>query len=170
MVESIDVARRRFFTAAANKEKPTTFRLPWSKSETNFTENCTQCKQCIAVCETSIIKRDRQGFPYVDFTVNECTFCQKCVEACDVDMFDDPDKTRPWQAELEITDKCLAKSNIYCQSCRDICDAQAIKFPLLANQVPQPEIIQQDCTACGACVSTCPQEAITLLQTESCYE
>jgi len=170
MTETIDVARRRFFTASVKQVDPTTLRLPWSKSEDNFTQNCTQCQKCLPVCETNIIKRDRQGFPYVDFSQDECTFCQKCVDVCEVDMFDDPSTTKAWHAEVLISDKCLAKNNIYCQSCRDVCDARVINFPLALNQTPQPEIIQQDCTACGACVSTCPQDAMTLSLVESSYE
>lgn len=167
MTETIDVARRRFFTASIKASSPTTLRLPWSKNEANFTKNCTQCQKCVEVCETSIIKRDRQGFPYVDFTTDECTFCQKCVDVCDVDMFDDPNTTKAWQAEVIVNDKCLTKYQIYCQSCRDACDARVISFPLVLHQTPQPDINQQDCTACGACVSSCPQDAIKLSLVEN---
>lgn len=162
MTDTIDASRRRFFTASIKSVDPTTLRLPWSKGEDSFTSQCTQCQKCIEVCETNIISRDRQGFPVIDFSKDECTFCQACVQACDEPLFSDPDKTPAWKAEVKILDKCLTKYQIYCQSCRDVCDQRAIEFPMVLNQVPQPKVNQVDCNSCGACVSTCPQDAIEL--------
>jgi ferredoxin-type protein NapF len=156
-------SRRRLFSGKIRKEN--VLRLPWVISEEVFTEKCTQCQECISACETQIITKDKQGFPSIDFSLGECTFCMKCIQNCKEPLFlDTKNETKPWPAILDISDKCLAKNNIYCQSCRDECEPNAIKFSYLVNGetsvIPQPTINLDDCTQCGACIKTCPQDAI----------
>ncbi len=162
-------ARRRLFRGKINSSP--VLRLPWVISEQVFTEQCTQCENCIKACETQIIVKDERGFPKIDFSQGECTFCQKCQQSCEQPLFVEPNENKtPWPIALNISDKCLAKNNIYCQSCRDECEPNAIKFSYLVNGkasvIPQPEIKLDDCTQCGACISSCPQTAITLLFNE----
>lgn len=159
-------SRRRLFRGKIQKNN--VLRLPWVKSERIYTEQCTQCQNCIDVCETNIIVKDEQGFPTIDFSLGECTFCQKCIQSCEQPLFvDQINEHKPWLATLDINDKCLAKNNVYCQSCRDECEPNAIKFSYLMNGetsvIPQPSINLDDCTQCGACISTCPQSAIKIL-------
>jgi ferredoxin-type protein NapF len=165
-----DPARRRLFRGKIHQAP--VLRLPWVIDETVFTQQCTQCQDCINVCETQIIVRDEHGFPKVDFSKGECTFCQKCSQSCKEPLFslpkniDDPftGEQKPWPIRLDINNKCLAKNNIYCQSCRDVCEPNAIKFSYIVSgkpsSIPQPSIHLADCIQCGACISNCPQEAI----------
>jgi ferredoxin-type protein NapF len=166
--------RRRLFQGKVSQI--THLRLPWSLSETEFTRGCNQCNDCIDVCETQIITRDEQGFPKIDFDKGECTFCQKCVQVCPQPLFTQlaqrtvkpidaqprqhlQQQIAPWPIELNIADKCLAKNNIYCQSCRDVCQTGAIKFST-KSAIAIPALDNNDCNQCGACISTCPQSAI----------
>lgn len=167
MEQLANPSRRRLFTRA-EPVKPE-LRLPWVVSESVFVDECDQCQDCISACETNIIVRDEQGYPKVDFSKGECTFCQKCVQVCQKPLFFELDDTKnqqikPWSASLSISNKCLAKAHIYCQSCRDVCDAQAISFTYIqdgkTSVIPQPEITLDECTQCGACLSSCPQDAI----------
>ena len=147
-------------------------RLPWVINEAVFTSGCTQCQDCIQSCETNIIVKDEDGFPKIDFNQGECTFCNKCIEVCEQPLFSgifthemsedksDSEIRRAWPVSLEISDKCLAKNNIYCQSCRDECETSVIKFNYLNSSIPQPSINLIDCTQCGACIKSCPQDAI----------
>ena len=162
-------SRRRLFRGKIQNKQ--VLRLPWVKSERVFTEQCTQCQNCIDVCDTKIIVKDEQGFPTIDFSLGECTFCQKCIQSCEQPLFvEQINEKQPWPAILDINDKCLAKNNVYCQSCRDECEPNAIKFSYLVNGetsvIPQPSINLDDCTQCGACISTCPQTAIKILLNE----
>jgi ferredoxin-type protein NapF len=162
-------SRRRLFKGKLQKEK--VLRLPWVISDQVFTDQCTQCGDCIAVCETQIIVKDTLGFPKVDFSRGECTFCQKCLNQCEEPLFlKEKTDINPWPATIDINDKCLAKNNIYCQSCRDECEPNAIKFSYIVNGetsvIPQPSINLDDCTQCGACISSCPQSAIQALINE----
>ena len=156
-------ARRRLFRGKIQNKQ--VLRLPWVISEKGFTDNCTQCKKCIDACETHIIVRDDLGFPNIDFSLGECTFCQKCLQICDEPLFKTTEQ-KPWPIELAINDKCLAKNDIYCQSCRDECEIEAINFSYFVSgktsSIPQPTIITDDCTQCGACISSCPQDAIKI--------
>lgn len=146
-------------------------RLPWSLGEAEFTAKCTQCNDCISACETQIIVRDNLGFPKVDFTKGECTFCHQCVDVCQQPLFKQhlkqdieqdlkQKKAKPWPVTFDISDKCLAKNDVYCQSCRDVCEPNAIRFRYQVAKVAEPQIKPTDCSQCGACISTCPQDAI----------
>jgi ferredoxin-type protein NapF len=161
-----DPSRRRLFRGRVKTQQ--VMRLPWVINEAVFTSGCTQCQDCVQSCETNIIVKDEDGFPKIDFNQGECTFCNKCIEVCEQPLFsglftedlteDNSDKA--WPVTLEINDKCLAKNNIYCQSCRDECETSVIKFNYLNSSIPQPSIAEVDCSQCGACISVCPQSAI----------
>ena len=66
----------------------------------------------------------------------------------------------PGCGTLVIGDNCLAHDKIYCESCRDVCEAGAIKFKLQLGQVPLPFIQMEVCTGCGDCIPSCPVSAI----------
>ncbi len=155
-------ARRRLFRGKIS-HKPE-LRLPWIKDEQTFTEQCTQCQDCLSVCETQIIVRDDLGFPKVDFSRGECTDCKKCIEVCEQPLFKTPTQIaseQPWPIEFEIAKSCLALNQVYCQSCRDVCETSAIKFSFNHSSIPSPTLNTNDCTQCGACVQVCPQDAIS---------
>lgn len=160
-------SRRSLFKRKTANE----IRLPWVISESIFVDNCTQCEACISQCETHIISKDAKGFPRIDFKQDECTFCNKCIDACNEPLFIEKpqrEKSPPWDGEINISTQCLAENNIYCQSCRDVCDTNAITFSYINSStntpksIPTPTLSLSDCTQCGACISTCPQGAISL--------
>ncbi len=165
-----DPSRRRLFRGRVKTQQ--VMRLPWVINEAVFTSGCTQCQDCIKSCESNIIVKDEDGFPKVDFNQGECTFCNKCIEVCEQPLFSglfteeltegltENISAKAWPVTLEINDKCLAKNNIYCQSCRDECETSVIKFNYLNSSIPQPSISEVDCSQCGACISVCPQSAI----------
>ncbi|WP_117234211.1 ferredoxin-type protein NapF [Vibrio maerlii] len=153
----LDVSKRRLFSR--KKVDESALRLPWLKGTQEFIDGCTRCQKCIEACETQIIKNGDGGFPTVDFSKNECTFCYQCAEACPEALFL-PQDAAPWSAKANITDACLAKNNVECRSCGDMCDTMAIKFQLRVGSSALPKIELDDCTGCGACVAPCPTNAI----------
>ncbi len=160
--QSVDLKRRSFLTGQTRRQLEPVFRLPWVRDEQTFISQCTQCQHCVDACETHIIKRDPLGFPYVDFKQGECTFCARCVDTCEQDMFLDHKKTAAWNTYIQINETCLANQQVYCQSCREVCEQSAITFPLSITFSSPPEINSDLCNACGACISICPQDAIVL--------
>lgn len=167
MKRVLENASRRRLLRGKLAQKIPPHRLPWIKSENTFTTLCNQCGDCLATCENNIIKTDESGFPFVDFAQDECTFCGKCQEVCHQPLFIDKnlvkaDKIYPWPATITINNKCLAQNNILCQSCQDVCDPRAITFSHKTSSIPEPTVNVTDCNQCGACISTCPQQAISL--------
>ena len=63
-------------------------------------------------------------------------------------------------ATVALTDNCLALNGVYCESCRDSCEAGALRFAPQLGSVPQPFFDTTLCTQCGECVRVCPQDAI----------
>ncbi len=154
---SVDHAKRGLFKARLQTEQA--MRPPWSGSDERFIEHCTRCNACVDSCETQIIKIGSGGFPEIDFSKDECTFCEACADACPSPALDKATQAR-FNNNIEIDSTCFAKNSIFCQSCKDACDYQAIDFKLA--RIPQPELNHDNCTSCGACVSSCPQNSIKI--------
>ena len=165
-IEKLETPSRRRFLSGRVKTKQE-MRLPWVINEAVFTSGCTQCQDCINSCDSNIIVKDEDGFPKIDFNLGECTFCNKCIDVCEQPLFSGSftdtsteNKVKAWPVSISISDKCLAKNNIYCQSCRDECETNVIKFNYVNSSIPEPSLLDSDCTQCGACIKTCPQDAI----------
>nr|WP_216612331.1 ferredoxin-type protein NapF [Vibrio sp. RE86] len=155
----VDLSKRRFFNRRTVDDN--TVRLPWLKPNTQFTDQCTRCGKCSEHCETNIIVTGDGGFPRVDFSLGECTFCYQCAEVCPEPLFEEQQNT-PWNAKAVIEEPCLAKQNVECRSCGDMCETMAIQFKLEIGKVAQPKLELDDCTGCGACVAVCPTSAINV--------
>ncbi|WP_260261683.1 ferredoxin-type protein NapF [Vibrio intestinalis] len=155
----VDLSKRRLFSRKVVHDE--TVRLPWLTNPAAFTDLCTQCGACIKSCETNIIVKGDGGFPQVDFTRDECTFCYACAEVCPEPLFEQQTAT-PWQAKADISDSCLAHSNVECRACSDMCDSLAIQFQLEIGKVAQPKLNTEQCNGCGACVAVCPTSSINV--------
>jgi len=161
MAESVNLARRGLLRGRLKAPKAQ-LRLPWVTNEQDFVNQCTRCEDCLSSCPENIIVKGDGGFPTIDFTKGECTFCQDCVSACSEEFFVADKSTKAWPVNLSFLDNCLANNLIYCQSCQDVCDTQAISFSYANGSIPVPQVNQDDCTACGACIIPCPTQSITL--------
>ncbi|MBV2090847.1 MAG: ferredoxin-type protein NapF [Candidatus Thiodiazotropha sp. (ex Ctena orbiculata)] len=140
-------------------------RPPWSLSESRFTEVCERCNDCIEACPQKIITQGSAGFPKIDFSVAQCTFCGDCVKACKHQAlgFDSDPNMAPWHLELSIEKSCLSQNGVVCRSCGDICEEAAICFKLATRGRSLPQVDQQKCNSCGACISVCPSHSISIL-------
>ncbi|RLV61525.1 ferredoxin-type protein NapF [Parashewanella curva] len=159
MTSRVNLGRRRLFS----RRKIDANRPPWVKQDIEFTDICSRCDACITACETKIIFRGDGGFPEVDFNKGECTFCEQCVNACKEPIFDIK-QAQPWEIKAQVKDNCLAHNGVWCQSCQDMCEPEAIRFEFRINQAPIPIIDTQACTGCGACVEPCPTNAIKITE------
>ena len=152
-------SRRAFIRAKPNGAPP--LRPPWAKSEQEFLSLCSRCDACAMVCPTRLIVRGDGGFPVVDFSRAECTFCHACVESCGQQAFQGAEQP-PWRLSPLIREACLAKSNVVCRSCGDVCEHAAILFRPHMGRAAQPEIRLDMCTGCGACIGACPVRALEM--------
>ncbi|WP_076721297.1 ferredoxin-type protein NapF [Motiliproteus sp. MSK22-1] len=153
----IDVQRRALFRGKVVASNA--IRMPWLKGTEDFTELCTRCNQCVTACPTGIIKNGDGGYPEVDFSVGECTLCSACAEACDESLFD-LTQLSPWDLKAGVSENCLNQQSVYCRSCAESCEPEAIQFSFNSTLFVSPAVNLSDCTGCGACVSVCPAKAI----------
>ena len=138
---------------------PIAFRPPWAKPEPEFLAACTHCDACVRACPERVLVRGADGLPRFEAHAGECTFCGECVAACDSDAFA-PSLDPPWTLLAQVADRCLSAHGVVCASCHDVCPASAIHVPPAARGAATVDA--ERCTGCGACVGTCPVDAITL--------
>lgn len=156
----VDAARRAFFRG---RPRPgTEIRPPWALAETQFSDRCTRCNDCLSACPEQIIVAGDGGFPIVDFRRGECIFCGECVSACQPRALTRREDQPPWPYKAAIGPVCLPNNGVECRVCGDYCDARAIRFAPRVGGSPLPEIDTAGCTGCGACVAPCPVAAITV--------
>jgi len=133
-------------------------RPPGTLPESVLATQCDACARCVQACPQQIIVLDN-ALPRLDFTVAECTFCGRCAEACPTGAIVATTERRlPWRAAIGAA--CLAIRGIECRTCGEHCDARAIRFLPVAGRPRLPEVNQESCTGCGACLAPCPTAAI----------
>jgi len=165
-----DMSRRFFLrgqVAGSSKVISTPIRPPWAFNESLFIENCSRCSDCISACPQGIIFTGDAGFPEVSFKQGECTFCADCVKACktgalDTSVLSQQVAPQAWDLDVSIQSNCLSLNAVVCRACGDNCETQAIQFKLKVGGISEPQISQDDCTGCGACVAVCPVDAVKI--------
>jgi ferredoxin-type protein NapF len=158
---------KRAFLRGAVRPTPPPLRPPWS-SEEALADRCTRCGDCLAACPEAVLTWGEGGLPAFDPRLGSgaCSFCGACAEACGEGLFAAREE-RPWTLRARVEPgACLAEAGIHCESCRDACLEQAIRFRPRLGGPPRPEIAAAACTGCGACLASCPAEALTLFSPE----
>lgn len=139
-------------------------RPPWAVTEIEFTERCTGCGDCIAVCPDRLIVAGRGRLPEMDFRRGGCDFCADCLVACKSRALipEADDGAGPWPLKATIQPHCLSLNAVVCRSCGEACDERAIGFKLEPGGVAVPTLDPVQCSGCGACFAVCPIQAIKL--------
>lgn len=127
-------------------------------------ERCTACGACAEACPQDILRIAGGRHPVIEFTA-PCTFCGACAEACPEEVFE-PERDPPWEAVAHIGAGCFEPQGIACRACEDACEARALRARPQLGGTAVMTLDPEACTGCGACVSVCPAEAITI-QTEA---
>lgn len=156
-------ARRAFLRGHA-RPQTTPLRPPWALAELQYFDACTRCGDCLAACPEQILVAGDGGFPEIDFSRGGCSFCGKCEATCAAGaLFRD---ASPWSIFARVDDACLARRGVHCQSCRDACEPEAVRFEY-RHSVPVPHVDLDACSGCGACVAVCPADAISMIRAEA---
>lgn len=125
-----------------------------------FHDLCTQCGDCARACPTSIIYRDSDGFPVINFSAGFCELCGKCGDSCETGALV---AATEWPLRARVQPGCLSLQGVTCRTCEDQCEQQAIRFRLQTGGRAAPMIDDDLCNGCGGCVASCPAEAIMIL-------
>ena len=160
----MSLATRRDFLRGRRTPTPPPQRPPWALAEADFTALCSRCGDCLSACPTGILMKGEGGFPTVDFFRGECTFCGECVAACGPGALRRVEGQVPWALRARIGEACLAQRGVECRICGEACGDSAIRFRPRVGGVALPQLNDAACTGCGACLASCPSQAITLAQ------
>lgn len=158
MDQAVNLSRRNLLRGRATSAAAA-IRPPGAIPEPQFSDACTTCGDCVTACPQHIVVFGSGDFPEIDFRQAECTFCSECIDACGEGALSRTIQP-PWQLRLHVEDSCLAQRHVVCQTCGDVCDAEAVLFKPRLGAVAVPQIDQDACTGCGACVAACPENAI----------
>ncbi|WP_378950665.1 ferredoxin-type protein NapF [Mesorhizobium sp. ANAO-SY3R2] len=134
------------------------FRIYPPEASEGGLNSCIGCGACVASCPTGIIVL-ADGVPEIDLAKGECTFCGECSKGCPEPVFDAVSPVR-FAHVAAISDSCLARLGIACGICRDVCPEQAIRMRPRPGGIFVPEIDEDTCSGCGACIGICPATAI----------
>lgn len=158
----VDTGRRRFLRFGG-RDVSAAIRPPWTEAST-FTDNCTRCGACLAACPEKVLINGDGGFPELapSEQTSSCIFCGACADACQENVF-----SLHFEPVIEarvtiMREACLADVGIHCECCRDTCDQAALRFRPRLGGPAVPMLDTDRCTACGACLSVCPNDAIVM--------
>jgi len=161
-----DNPSRRAFLTGSQIAPPSPPRLgpapPWLDGRIS-PGSCRECEQpCIAACPEKIVAlhppdHPDAGLAYLDFREGACTFCRACVEACPQGGLELANG-RALPSVVLDPDRCLAAKGVVCVICVARCPERAI------SGRPGGSVVVSDsaCTGCGACVGTCPAQALVV--------
>lgn len=161
MTASID--RRGVFRGVAGA--PTPLRPPRALPEHQFKSACDGCGACIGACPQAILLPGAGGLPWVDFSRGGCTFCGKCADACDRKAFAPLTAHAAWDLRAWLSPACLEPRGITCRVCETACTEAALRFRPMTGGRARVTVVGDRCTGCGACVASCPTNAIQVAQT-----
>lgn len=144
-------------------------RPPGGQDEARLLGACIHCEKCYEACPRKVIALAtfEDGIvgmrtPKMDFRADYCDFCKdenggvpKCVATCPTNALALPSGIKPEEQIIGIaelnTNWCLAYRRMFCRSCYDACEYEAI----ILNDSNCPVVIEDKCNGCGACEAVC---------------
>jgi ferredoxin-type protein NapF len=165
MAGPADPSRRAFLTGRSAGSGPVP-RLgiapPWLDGRITA-EVCRDCASpCVDACPERIVaihpaQHPAEGLAYIDFGIGACTFCRACVEVCPEGPTD-LTGIRPLPPVSLDESRCLAAQGVVCVICVARCPERALS----GEPGGRINLSIQACTGCGACISACPTEALSI--------
>ena len=159
--EDADISRN-----CKDKQQPDLF-PPWASNLKAFKDFCTGCGKCAAACEDNLIIFKENELPVIDFSQGQCSFCGNCARSCPSGALHFSPDLPPWHLHVFINENCLVQKKVLCQLCQEQCEQEAIIFSQVGLSMQLPEILNDQCNGCGACLAQCPADAISFQQIDA---
>lgn len=155
------MSKRELFGKIASlaKRKDVLVRPPYFSDELLFGSECIKCDAaCQRACEEGIIYLLDDASPFLSFVNSGCSYCDECAKACEFGVLKiEHKKLIDARIHIKIS-ACLSHNGVMCFACKDPCLENAIDFIGLFKPT-----INNNCTACGFCISRCPSGAIEVV-------
>lgn len=151
----------------ANLRAAKWIRPPYALEELEFSFSCSRCDACIAACPENVLFKlpahtglTAAGSPAMDLAHKACVLCEEwpCVNACEAGALIFPEQDEegeiplPFLAICQVdTQKCLPYTGPECGACEASCPIEGA----LSWSNERPEIVQELCVGCGACLAAC---------------
>lgn len=177
-----DGSRRAFFRDAASRvvrplanylekhipigETSAVLRPPGAIAESQFSDTCQRCGECVKVCPADAIfpldglHGDKAGTPVIDPDLAACVVCVglQCTTVCPSGALLpllNPSDIRMGLAEV-YEPICVRTDGEECTICVDRCPlgTQAIRF----DDAGAPSVLSPGCVGCGVCQLYCPTD------------
>lgn len=165
----MDNSRRAFLRGAflqRQSRAPLGPAPPWHQHKLS-TEQCRDCDApCVSACPSNIIKQHPADHllaatPYLDFSENGCTYCGECAKVCPMEL--DSNSPAPKLGHILLDQNtCLSWNKVFCISCRNQCEAQALSI----DSQMRIQLDSSACTACGQCIPACPNQSLSIHTTD----
>ena len=156
------VSRRGLMRGLLGRSSSPVLRPPWAIEEAKFTDKCDRCGDCLRACNKRVLTRGSGFYPELKLGAGFCTFCEACADVCKTGALDKVSASEPWVYKAEVADNCLSLLGTTCRVCEDACLPGAIRMrPELGGRY-RPTISVERCNGCGACLSPCPVNALSV--------
>jgi len=166
--------RRAFFREVANSFKKATaefvvevskpnvkfLRPPGSADEDTFLSLCTKCGSCVDSCQTGVLEKIgglnpvAVDTPFMNFENNYCEKCYACVDACPSGALSRENLEKYYYVAKIDRKRCVAYSDIFCQTCYWSCPN--MEKALKLEDAQYPFVDEEFCKGCGKCIHSCP--------------
>jgi ferredoxin len=141
---------------------------PGSQSLEHFTNSCTACHLCVAVCPTQVLQPAYLEYgllgifqPRMDYIKSFCNFeCKACGDVCPTGAILpiqlDKKKLIQIGKAIFVKDNCIVYTQgTECGACSEHCPTKAVTMVPYKNLL-SPEVKDEFCIGCGACEYACP--------------
>jgi ferredoxin len=153
---------------------------PGTQRAKRYAETCISCHLCVSICPTGVLvpafwDSTTKGWmqPKMDFTRGFCDdTCHACTRICPTDAIQPLTLKEKQSVQIGVAvlvkNLCIPVSEREpCAKCAEVCPTDAIKLNPYLRDLLLPEILQDQCTGCGACVTICPVRPDRALYIES---
>ena len=148
-----DLSKRTIFSKILGQKRSNVIPPPYFGGKFD----CNECDgKCTFVCERELLNLEN-GVVKFDASNIGCNFCEKCAIECPNEVLNLENGAFINANTVIDVNLCRSWNGVMCSSCQDVCGFRAIDFFGMLRPV-----INDKCTNCGECISSCFKSAISM--------